>query len=160
MQLLRFFIVENIILSRMRTLFILVLALLPASLLASGVAGLPNDLLDELENVPMQNSLADNAVSTNWLASIKIALPPKYWTNSDLTFQEATNLVCEQSQEGNPAAEDLWALALLNRKSPEDSQKGLNKAFYWYYCSAKLGDPWPVSRWPHVTCTVGAPKQT
>jgi hypothetical protein len=81
------------------------LALLPASLLASGIAGLPGDLLEEIGNEPTQNPMATHFVSTNWLAAVRAALPAQYW-NRDLTFDQLTNLLCQQTAKGNSAAEE------------------------------------------------------
>jgi TPR repeat protein len=115
---LAFLIVEYINCRRMKAAFIIILALLPASLLAAGTAGPPGDFFEELEDVPKVNF-----VSTNWLNAVKVALPAQYWTNADLTLEQLTNLLCQQSQKHNVAAEDLWALVLLSRGgSTEESQ--------------------------------------
>src|SRR6267154_3150981 len=56
--------------------------------------------------------LSKDKLSTNWIASARTILYPKFQTNN-LTFQETTNLLCQESQSGNIAAEALWGAALL-----------------------------------------------
>ena len=76
-----------------------------------------------------QDTMPPGAVetfSTNWMAAAKAALPQKYWAR-DLTFQETTNLLCQESQLGNYAAQGLWGFVLLVQgRSPEESKTGLD----------------------------------
>jgi TPR repeat protein len=68
----------------------------------------------------------DDALSTNWMAAVKAALPVKYSTKGDLDFQQATNLLCQETQRGNNAAQGLWGFTLVALShSPKDAEAGL-----------------------------------
>lgn len=86
-------------------------------------------------NIPDQSFLASClfredsagvALSTNWTAAARAALPATYFTKGDLSFQQITNLVCEESRRGNSTAQGLWGFALLVlSKSPKETETGL-----------------------------------
>jgi TPR repeat protein len=61
-------------------------------------------------------------LSTNWLAAARAALPSEYWTKN-LTFQETTNLLCQESRRGNNAAQGLWGFVLLVQSRGRDEGK-------------------------------------
>lgn len=68
---------------------------------------------------------AGDMLSTNWLASVKEALPSAHSTG-ELSFQAATNLLRQESQRGNIAAQGLWGfVVLVQGRSPEDAATGL-----------------------------------
>jgi TPR repeat protein len=69
----------------------------------------------------------DDTFLTNWLASVRMALPAEYSTNGNLSFREETNDLCLESAKGNLAAQALWGFALIVlAKSPETSDAGLS----------------------------------
>jgi TPR repeat protein len=67
-----------------------------------------------------------DTLSTNWTAAVKAALPTKYLGKGDLSFQDATNLLCRESLHGNNAAQGLWGFVTLVRsRSEEEAKAGL-----------------------------------
>jgi uncharacterized protein len=68
---------------------------------------------------------ATEILSTNWLAAAKAALPAKY-LRKELTFQQITNLLCQESDHGNNTAQGLWGFVLVvQSRSPEAANAGL-----------------------------------
>src|ERR1017187_1652097 len=67
-----------------------------------------------------------DVLSTNWMVDVRAALPSKYLERGDLSFQETTNLLCQETQRGNNAAQGLWGIVILiTRSSPEEAERGL-----------------------------------
>jgi TPR repeat protein len=65
-------------------------------------------------------------LSTNWTAAARAALPAEYLAKKDLSFEEVTNLLCQESRRGNNAAEGLWGVALLaTSREPREAKAGL-----------------------------------
>jgi len=68
---------------------------------------------------------AVGVLSTNWLAEVKQAIPSAPVT-PEANFQSITNLLCQESQRGNIAAQGLWGFfVLVQSRSPEDAATGL-----------------------------------
>lgn len=68
---------------------------------------------------------ANGLLSTNWLESLKEAVPSETIT-PESNLQTVTNLLCKESQRGNIAAQGLWGFfVLVQSKSPEDESAGL-----------------------------------
>jgi uncharacterized protein len=64
-------------------------------------------------------------LSSNWMAAAKMALPAKY-SGKDLSFQEVTNLLCQESRNGNIPAQALWGLVLMVQQPlSEEAKAGL-----------------------------------
>ena len=64
--------------------------------------------------------------SSNWVAAVKAALPARYLTNGPLDYQTTTNLLCQESAQGNTEAQALWGWTLLvHSHSPERAGAGL-----------------------------------
>src|SRR6266481_3021846 len=68
--------------------------------------------------------LSKDTVSTNWIASARAVLHPKFQTNN-LTFQRTTNLICQESQRGNIAAEALWGAVLIASTPQGQTNEGV-----------------------------------
>ncbi len=82
-------------------------------------ASIPSE--DELPTHPF-----DGRFSTNWYASVRSALPAGYLTNVNFNFHDATNYLCQESRQGNIAAQALWGFALIVQgSSPESTNAGL-----------------------------------
>jgi TPR repeat protein len=78
--------------------------------------------------------LSKDTLSTNWITSARAVLYPKFQTNN-LTFQQTTNLICQESQRGNIAAEALWGVALLASTPQGQTNEGVKMLRH----SAELG---------------------
>lgn len=66
-----------------------------------------------------------DTLSTNWVAEAKAALPSKYSTQ-DLSFQQLTNLLRQESVKGSNAAQALWGTALIvQSRSQSEADEGL-----------------------------------
>ena len=68
----------------------------------------------------------DDRFSTNWFAAVRAALPAGYSENVNFDFQAATNGLCQESRQGNLAAQALWGIALIvTSSSSETTETGL-----------------------------------
>jgi TPR repeat protein len=68
--------------------------------------------------------LSKDIVSPYWTASARAVLYPKFQTNN-LTFQQTTNLICQESQRGNIAAEALWGAVLIASTPQGQTNEGV-----------------------------------
>ncbi|MGH7971803.1 MAG: tetratricopeptide repeat protein, partial [Limisphaerales bacterium] len=65
------------------------------------------------------------ALSTNWFAAIKEAIPSAP-SMGESNFQSITNLLCRESRRGNIAAQGLWGFfVLVQSRAPEEAATGL-----------------------------------
>lgn len=63
----------------------------------------------------------DERFSTNWQMEVRKALPAKYFDRGDLNFQETTNDLCNESRQGNVAAQALWGFTLIVQSHSRDT---------------------------------------
>lgn len=74
----------------------------------------------------MPRSSFNQPLSSNWVAAVRAALPGKLPAKGNLNFQEATNLLCQATRQGNNAAKGLWGIVLVSQSpSPETAEAGL-----------------------------------
>jgi hypothetical protein len=82
-------------------------------------ASIPSE--DEMPTHPF-----DDRLSTNWYASVIAAVPARNRANTNFNVADATNYICQASQQGNAVAQALWGFALVvQSNSPEASVTGL-----------------------------------
>jgi TPR repeat protein len=63
--------------------------------------------------------------ATNWMEAAKAALPERY-REKILSFGQLTNLLSQESQGGNSAAQGLWGFALVAQShSPDEAMPGM-----------------------------------
>jgi TPR repeat protein len=68
----------------------------------------------------------DDRFSTNWYATVRATMPASYATKGNFDFQETTNALCKESQQGNLMAQALWGFALVVLSdSPKTTDSGL-----------------------------------
>jgi TPR repeat protein len=68
----------------------------------------------------------DDTFSSNWVAAVRAALPPRVFAKKNLDFQTVTNLLCRESRHGNTAAQGLWGFTLvILSRSPAGAETGL-----------------------------------
>ena len=69
---------------------------------------------------------ATTQMPTNWIADVKAVLPSIYFTNGNFDFHQVTNLLCQESQRGNAAAQGLWGISIVGQsRSPDETAAGL-----------------------------------
>jgi hypothetical protein len=74
----------------------------------------------------MPTQTFDDRLSTNWYAAVIAAVPARYRANTNFNVAEATNYICQESQQGNAVAQALWGFALVvQSNSPDASDTGL-----------------------------------
>ncbi len=101
----------------MRHLFLLFSTIL---LLLAGIHASAN--YADIDTPPLR---AAGVLSTNWLAEAKAAIPSAPGA-LESNFQTITNLLCQESQRGNIAAQGLWGFfVLVQSQSPEEAATGL-----------------------------------
>jgi len=67
-----------------------------------------------------------NVFSSNWLKAVTAVLPNQYATRRNLKFEQMTNYLCKESQNGNKGAEALWGTVLIGQSHlSEESTNGL-----------------------------------
>lgn len=72
------------------------------------------------------NETPDGPMPNGWLIAAKDVLSEQNPTNRNLSFQEITNRIFQQSLAGNPEAQGLWsAVTIINSHSAEAVQVGI-----------------------------------
>jgi TPR repeat protein len=116
---------------RFRIFAVVLLKLLLSSFLAQAETD-ADDVI--LEHPPV-------TVSTDWMILAKAALPAEY-LGGDLSFEQITNLLAQECEDGNAAAQGLWGFALVVQgKSADETAAGtrlLNRAGEKGYVPAML----------------------
>ena len=81
-------------------------------------------------NIPSPDEMPahpfDDSFSTNWFVAVQAALPVRYSVNGNFDYQKSTNALCQESRNGNLAAQALWGFSLIvTSSSPETTDTGL-----------------------------------
>ena len=117
----------------MRHSFFIFIALLAA--LAFGCVSEPKPVAkkpaefagaNQLLNTSGQNLANPVTLSTNWFLEVAAAFPTNFPKGRSWDYHMATNLLCQESQQGDDRAEGLWGFWLMTQgRSPGDKEAGL-----------------------------------